>query len=250
MDSVGTDIDALIGRMELLLQTLDPGDARRHFHSTYTRTTRAVADELRTSALGGFVDPEWVERWDVSFAELYLGPFLSWQQSGRAPGPWTTVFRAARDRPELPALRHVLFGINVHVNFDLSRALLAVITDEEFDDPEVRSRRGRDHVHIDKVLASRVAAEDKEFTDKGFVDRLLTPLNRRGTARFLKEAREKVWRNAAAMSRARRQGPEALEARVRELEDLCEARVSDLVAPGQVILKLARKGFGVLLSGA
>jgi hypothetical protein len=250
MEPLGTDIDALIGRMELLLLTLDPGDARRHFHSTYTRTTMAVAEELRTSALGGFVDPEWVERWDIAFAELYLEPFLSWQQSGRAPGPWTTVFRTARDRPDLPTLRHVLFGINVHVNFDLSRALLAVITDDEFDDPEVRSRRGKDHVHIDKVLASRVAAEDKEIPDKSFVDLLLTPLNRRATARFLKEAREKVWRNAAAMSRASRQGPEALEARVKELERLCEARVNDLVAPGQVILKLARRGFGVLLSGA
>ena len=247
---VGTDIDALIGRMELLLQTLDPGDARRHFHSTYTRTTRAVADELRTSALGGFADPEWVERWDVAFAELYLEPFLSWQQSGRAPGPWTTVFRTAKDSPELPSVRHVLFGINVHVNFDLSRALLAVITDEEFDDPALRARRQIDHVHIDKVLAGRVAAEEKEITDKSFVDRLLAPLNRRATARFLKEAREKVWRNAAAMSQARRQGPEALQTRIKELEGLCEARVNDLVAPGQVILKLARRGFGVLLSGA
>jgi uncharacterized protein DUF5995 len=249
-EPVGRSIDALVGRMELLLQTLEPGDARRHFHSTYTRTTKAIADELRTGKLGGFVDPDWVERWDVAFAELYLGPFLSWQESGEAPGPWAAVFRTARDRPELTSVRHVLFGINVHVNFDLSRALLAVITDDEFDDPELRSRRGLDHVHIDKVLESRVAAEDREITDKTFLDRLLTPLNRRATARFLKEAREKVWRNAAAMSRARRRGPEALEARVRELEGLCEARVTDLVAPGQVVLKLARRGFGVLLSGA
>jgi hypothetical protein len=144
----------------------------------------------------------------------------------------------------------VLFGINVHVNYDLSRALLAVITDDEFDDAAVRARRGQDHVHTDTGLASRVAAEDRTFTDKTLLDRLLTPLNRAGTARFLKEAREKVWRNATAMSRARRQGPEALAARTLELEALCEARVSDLVAPGQVILKLARRGFGVLLSDA
>jgi hypothetical protein len=39
-------------------------------------------------------------------------------------------------------------------------------------------------------------------------------------------------------------------ARITELEALSATRVADLVAPGQVILKLARRGFGVLLSGA
>ena len=60
----------------------------------------------------------------------------------------------------------------------------------------------------------------------------------------------KVWRNTRALSLARRQGPDALRARISELEGLCAVRVQDLVEPGQVLLKLARKGFGVVLSGA
>jgi hypothetical protein len=35
-----------------------------------------------------------------------------------------------------------------------------------------------------------------------------------------------------------------------ELDRLCAARAADLVAPGQVILKLARRGFGVTLPEA
>jgi hypothetical protein len=31
---------------------------------------------------------------------------------------------------------------------------------------------------------------------------------------------------------------------------LCAGRVRDLTAPGQVLLRLARRGFGVLLPGA
>jgi hypothetical protein len=96
-----------------------------------------------------------------------------------------------------------------------------------------------------------VSAEDELIGGKrSLLDRLLTPLNRAGTKRFLVEAREKVWRNAKVMSAARRQGPDALAGRIAELDALCSARVADLVAPGQVILKLARRGFGVLLSGA
>jgi hypothetical protein len=59
-----------------------------------------------------------------------------------------------------------------------------------------------------------------------------------------------VWRNARALSRARRQGPEELARRLGELEERSRARVADLLAQGQVILKLARDGFGVLLDGA
>ena len=243
-------IAELIGRMEAIQTGLDPADARRHFHSTYLRTTMAVDRELQTASLGGFVDPEWVERWDVVFAELYLQPFEAWDRTGQAPGPWAAVFEAARTKPNLPGLRHVLFGINVHVNFDLPQALLAVITDEEFDDPDVRAKRERDHEHIDLVLASRVAAEDQELGSKSLTDRILTPLNRLATKRFLTEAREKVWRNARALSAARRRGPDAVDESITELEGLCAERVEDLIAPGQVILKLARRGFGVLLRGA
>jgi hypothetical protein len=97
-------------------------------------------------------------------------------------------------------------------------------------------------------------AEDRELRvdelpgDRRLVDRALTPFNRAGTKRFLKEAREKVWRNAHALSRARREG--RLDERLLELEARSRDRLADLLAPGQVIIKLARNGFGVLLSDA
>jgi hypothetical protein len=63
-------IDKLIARMAALLEPLQAdGDQRRYFHATYQRTTIAVAGELKR---GGFADAEWVERWDVAFADLYL----------------------------------------------------------------------------------------------------------------------------------------------------------------------------------
>jgi len=147
-------------------------------------------------------------------------------------------------------VRHILFGINVHVNYDLPQALLAVISDEEFDDASVRARGAADHEHIDGVLAARVKAEDRALPDRSPVDRILAPLNHAATKRFLKEARQKVWRNAAALSRARRRCPEEMKARVDELDRLAAARVADLAAPGQVVIKLGLRGFGFLLPGA
>ncbi|HUA42520.1 MAG TPA: DUF5995 family protein, partial [Streptosporangiaceae bacterium] len=228
-------IDELIGRMADRLESLRAaGDQRQYFHATYQRTTIAVAQEIKR---GGFADPEWVERWDVVFADLYLDA-LEAALAGREPSwPWAIAFGAPAD---LPALRHVLLGMNAHINYDLPQALVAVITDEQFDDPELLARREADHRAIDTVLASRVAAEDDELTalsgPSTLLDRLLQPFNRLGTQRFLREAREKVWANAIALSRARRQGPDAYAAVLAQLEELSAAKVAALMAPGQVLL--------------
>jgi len=48
---------------------------------------------------------------------------------------------------------------------------------------------------------------------------------------------------------ARRPGSDAYAARLGQLEELSAAKVADLQAPGQVLLKLAATGFGVRLPG-
>jgi hypothetical protein len=163
------------------------------------------------------------------------------------PRPWRLAFDAPAS---LPALRHVLLGINAHINYDLPQALLAVISDDEFADPRVVARRARDHERIDGVLSGRVAAEDDELgavSARSALDRLLQPLNRLSSKRFLREARQKVWHNTVELQRARVAGEQAYAARLAELEVLSAARIADLLAPGQVLLRLAVAGFGVTL---
>jgi hypothetical protein len=245
-------MDLLLDRMRALLEPLEVGrDPHRFFLATYMRTTLAVKREIERAA---FQDNEWTERWDIAFADLYLGALERWQRGEPTPLPWVVAFEAARGQ-RIPPVRHVLLGTNAHVNFDLPQALIAVITDEEFDDPAMVARRAADHRRIDDILVERVAAEDRELAavelpgDRTLLDRLLTPLNRSATRRFLKEARSKVWANARHLSRARRSGPAALTDRIRQLEELSAARVADLRAPGQVLLRLAARGFGVTLPG-
>jgi hypothetical protein len=243
---VGDAVEDLIARMTADLAGLvAAGDNRRHFHATYLRTTRAVADEITR---GGFRDADWMRRWDVAFADFYLDA-LDADRAGRpVTGPWRVAFDAARTGADLPPLRHVLLGMNAHINYDLPQALLAVITPAEFDDAALLATRAADHRHVDDVLLARVAAEDDELTAQGGqrrLDRLLRPLNRAATLRFLAEARAKVWHNATRLDAARRAG--RYKPVLAQLETLCAGRVADLVAPGQVLLTLARRGFGVRL---
>lgn len=241
------DIDGVVDRMERQLAALPEDDARRYFHATYLRTTRAVGEALRQ---GRFDDAEWVERWDVVFADLYLDALQVALDGGRPARPWEVAFAAAAEADRrLPPLRHVLLGMNAHINYDLPQALVAVIPSEDFDDAQRLVMRERDHLHIDEVLAERVSAEDEALGGgRSLVDRVLTPANRLATRRFLVESRAKVWRNARHLDAARRVSADAYAARLAELEELSARRVADLTAPGQVLLKLARRGFGVSLA--
>ena len=218
---------------------------QRFFLTTYQRTTRAVAVAI---GQGRFEDPAWVERWDVVFADLYLSALdAELAGTGRVPRPWQLAFAAA---PPLHALAHVLLGVNAHINYDLPQALIGVISDAEFSDAELMDKRRRDHERIDAVLASRVAAENQELVTAGGqspIDRLLGPLNRRASRRFLAEARRKVCHNTVELDTARRGTPEEYAGRLAELELLSAAKIDDLLRPGQVLLRLAIAGFGVTL---
>lgn len=236
---IDSPIDAVTARMQRMLDGI-PAELphRRFFAGTYLRTTRAVGDAVGQAR---FEDPEWVERWDVAFADLYLDAVRDEVVASR---PWRLAFRAPVD---LPQLRHVLLGINAHVNFDLPQALLAVISEDEFDDPVLMARRRRDHERIDGILAARVGQEDSEFADRTITDRLLTRLNHRASRGFLAEARRKVWHNTEELQRARLAGADAYRRRLGELEVLSAAKIADLLRPGQVLLRLAVTGFGVVL---
>lgn len=240
-----SSVAAVVSRLQERIELLPPAARnRRLFLSTYQRTTAAVGKALED---GFFEDPAWVERWDVVFAEYYLRAHDADDAGDRTavPRPWRLAFSAPDD---LPALGHVLLGINAHVNYDLPQAMLDVIAPDEFDDPVLLNRRRRDHERIDAVLGSRVAAEDEEFRrEQTLVDRMLGPLNRASSRRFLKEARQKVWHNVAELHVARMRGEDAYRDRLSELEVLSAARIADLMRPGQVLLRLAVAGFGVVL---
>jgi hypothetical protein len=215
----------------------------RVFLSTYQRTTQAVGEAI---ARGIFDDPGWVERWDVAFADLYLTALDDELAHGQPVSrPWRLAFAAS---PDLHPLLHVLLGINAHINFDLPQALLAVISDDDFSDPVLIDMRRRDHERIDAVLSARVAAEDDELPGgRRPLDRLLRPLNRLASKRFLSEARQKVWHNTLQLRDSRASGADDYAVRLAELELLSAAKIVELLQPGQVLLRLAVAGFGVTL---
>jgi Family of unknown function (DUF5995) len=236
-------IGDVVAQLQQRIDALPPDlNHRRAFIRTYQRTTQAVGKAVDAAF---FEDPEWVVRWDIAFADLFIVAHDADRAGGSVPRPWRLAFRAD---PKLPPLVHLLLGMNAHINYDLPPATLSVISDREFQDPELVDRRRRDHERIDKILAARVTAEDHAIGGgRSVLDRILTPVNRLSSRRFLREARQKVWINVAELQRARLDGAETYNARLAELEVLSAAKIADLLRPGQVLLRLALTGFGVTL---
>jgi hypothetical protein len=248
-DVESADFPALaevLRRMEAAgLAVRERRDPRRFFHSTYLRATLAVRAEL---ADGGFLDAAWVERWGVAFATLYLDALEASLHGREVPRPWAAAF-AADDT--LAPQRHVLLGMNAHINYDLPQAMLAVISEADFKDPALLACREADHRHIDQVLASLTGAS-KRLTQiagrsRGMTFRLADRANRAATRRCLAEARGKVWANAGILARARRDGVASYRALLAELERLAIQRVADLTRPGPVLIRLGVGGFGITL---
>src|SRR3954451_11608323 len=116
-------IPAVLARMDALLATMPPDlAAQRTFLATYRRTTIAVGEQVEQ---GRFEDPDWVDRWDVAFADLYVSALETWLAGGDPSRPWRVTFGVPAD---LPPLRVLLLGINAHINYDQPQSLIAVVS--------------------------------------------------------------------------------------------------------------------------
>jgi hypothetical protein len=241
---VDPDVAAVVGRLRQRLDELPAALAhRRTFLETYLRITAAVGEAV---AAGRFEDDDWVRRWDVTFAGLFLAAHDADAAGGAVPRPWRLAFAADAS---LPPLVHVLVELNAHVSWDLPQALLAVVDDDDLASAPLLAARLRDHDRINDVLAAQTVAEGR-LLNGGFLGRLLLPLNTWLTGRFLPRARAQAWHNVLALAEARRTGPEAYASRLHDLDALASAKVSELLEPRWALLRVTVRGFGVTLPPA
>ena len=214
--------------MQQRLDALPPDLAhRRFFLGTYLRTTLAVGQAIDT---GRFTDPTWVERWDVVFAELFIRAHDA-DRAGRpadVPRPWRLAStprrtsrrcdtccrdqRARQLRPAAGAARR-------HQRRRLHRA----------GDPRPTSPRPRADRRRPLGPGRGRGRRTVSSGGRALLDRVLAPLNRLGSKRFLRESRQKVWHNTIELQRARLAGPAAYDDRLAELEVLSAARIADLL---------------------
>jgi hypothetical protein len=142
-------IPEAITAMRDLGATLDEGDGVGCFNSMYLQVTEAVASRLDA---GVFSDPEFMDRLDVNFANLYLDACA--RSAGSTAQPACASWRALFDRradSRITPLQFALAGMNAHINHDLPLAV--TVTAEQLNRPPSSAGVYEDFTAVNDILS-------------------------------------------------------------------------------------------------
>jgi hypothetical protein len=94
--------------------------------AAFTRLYHVITSRIGEMAdRGEFHSPEFLVRLDIEFAERYFNALRSYARDmSTTPRVWRVVFDNRSD-PRIPAVNFAVAGVNAHINFDLSCALVA-----------------------------------------------------------------------------------------------------------------------------
>ena len=184
-------LSALEGRL------LSRDDRRAVFLSIYARMTESVHQGL---ARGAFADPDWMDRYLVTFADYYRRAFVAFERGDvdSVPDPWRVAFGSALGGDAL-VVQDAFLGVNAHINYDLAFTLADVGVDPR------RPQKYADHLAINDVLAALVDLQQAALVDLyaeglGDVDAALGALDESMTLRSMTQGRELAWRIAVVLA--------------------------------------------------
>jgi hypothetical protein len=189
------DVRDRLERLEALL--LEQSDRRAVFLTIYTEMTR---ETIRSIESGEFIDPAWMERYLVRFAEYYRRAFRNYERGAIAdvPDPWTVAFGTAF-RGDALVIQDALLGINAHINFDLALTLSDIGLDPD------RPDKYADHTRINEILHRLVSVQQELLSERyapglSRVGDRLGELDDMVAGAGLRTAREKAWQVAVLRS--------------------------------------------------
>lgn len=186
-------IDEVIAVMRAIDGQLANDDGLKWFNLLYLQVTERV--RTRPASLR-WENGKWLDRLDVSFANLYFTAVCDWQrQRERVARAWQPLF-SARHQPGIKRVQFAMAGINAHINHDLPIALV-----ETGKAMRITLKRGtpesRDYEKVNAILE---AAQDeaKRYIATGvvgLVDQSLGDLDDSVANWGVRKARETAWSN-------------------------------------------------------
>ena len=175
-------------------------DRRAVFASVYRMMSEAMRHRLEQRL---FEDNAWVERYTITFANLYRAAISDYATGAidRVPKAWRLSFDESR-AGGLLVVQDLLLGMNAHINYDLALALFAVGIKTD------RAKRRRDHDAVNRVLGVIVDDVQTKVAEMyarglGVVDGWAGRLDETVTGFGLQAARDNAWTFGVALSGVR-----------------------------------------------
>lgn len=198
-------IDAVINEMQHRLQPLAASCSDHAiFGLAYLRVTENVRDANRT---GWFKDPQWLNRLDAVFANMYFTTTDQFARGQSVPPAWQVALQDTSNQ-KLTGLGDFMINMNAHINNDFPRALVAV----GLTAPDGTSHKVDHNAYNDRLdsLYGPVFNEEMQRFDPAFNDYALGGLTGTAAGVIMRGWREMVWRNAEALANAKTPQQKAL----------------------------------------
>lgn len=218
----------VIERLEAIDAVLPEDDGLKWFNYLYLFTTKAVY--ARTLAPDGFLDPAWMDRLDVVFANLYLDAVRDADNPESAPEAWRPVLRD-RMRPRVARLQFALAGVNAHIDRDLVFALLEIYR-QDGAAPNRDSARYSDFIQVDEIIKDVEKQTEPTLLVGTPIEKggHLVPLENLIASWSTKDIRHAAWDNSQVFWRLRDR-PQLQRESLDTLDRATELTGSALLAP-------------------
>lgn len=192
-------IDDVISHLDSITERcIAEGSRFGYFAALYSRVTRAVREGIQQRT---FYDNARMERLDVVFANRYIEAYERFRRGRPITSSWQVAFDAASDTG-LSVFRHLILGMNAHINLDLGIACSAVSTASNIEGFRADFNR------INDVLASLLPVVKEQLGDisprLGAVARVgheLDRIDERAGNFSMETARDGAWRLAVRLVR-------------------------------------------------
>lgn len=161
-----TTIPEVLTRLDAIQTQAETADDRgpRDGLACFNYLYRAITGEVwQTLQSGGFEDEQFLATLDVEFAKRYLQALdLYGGAPHRAPRSWRVLLDRRADKGIAP-LQFAVAGVNAHVNFDLSFAL--VMACEALGRPLGADTQRRDYQRVNQIFAEQMSSLRHHFED-------------------------------------------------------------------------------------
>ena len=163
-----------------------------YFAILYHDVTVAVREAIRQER---FEDSSRMEKLDVIFANHYFDAYQGYLHNQNIPKSWALAFQSSNTfSPSI--LQHILAGMNAHINYDLSQAVLSCA-------PEAIIPLKNDFMTVNTILSEQVdAVQDKLariWPFMGLLDLIAGKSDEAIIDFSMQKAREKAWENATIL---------------------------------------------------
>lgn len=195
METINEVLEVMTEQLRVFQQNRDH---RVVFHRVYLLMTKEMQRRLSS---GVFLDPAWLERVVVGFAQYYFHAMEAYEEGQTCPPAWELAFRQASEKQGF-VLQDAILGINAHINSDLPMVMQKLLTeDNAWPDARKMLHRRKDHEQINNVLASIIDQVQDELSYYyarfiRVIDYVMGRKDESISSLVLSHSRTTVWNNA------------------------------------------------------